>query len=283
MKYKIYLIISLMFLIGQSKSQNMKKIYKKEVSDALNGIQNQKPEILTEQDMAHLPIPVQKYLRYTGCIGQEKVFNFRVEMEGGIRSSATDSYMKLKSVQYNFVANPSRFFYIKAKKMGIPVGGVHIYKNETAYMTIKLAGLFTVVDAHGKEMDQGETVTLFNDMCFMAPATLISPNIEWETIDTLTVKAIYTNGNQKIIATLYFNEEGQLIDFISHDRYETSNGVDYYNYPWQTPVKGGYQQKNGRMFPCAAEAIYIRPEGAFCYAEFKLINIEYNLKNFKNK
>lgn len=271
-----------MFVIGQSNSQNMKKTYQKEVSSALISIQNQNPEILTEQDLSHLPIPVQKYLRYTGCIGQEKVFNFRVEMEGGIRSSATDSFMKLKSVQYNFVEIPSRFFFIKAKKMGIPVGGVHIYKNETAYMTIKLAGLFTVVDAHGKEMNQGETVTLFNDMCFMAPATLISKNIEWEIIDSLTVRATLKNGNQKISATLYFNENGQLIDFISYDRFETSNGVDYYNYPWRTPVKGGYQQKNGRLFPCAAEAIYIRPEGEFCYAEFKLVKIEYNLKNFKD-
>lgn len=65
-----------MFVIGQSNSQNMKKTYQKEVSSALISIQNQNPEILTEQDLSHLPIPVQKYLKYTGCIGQEKVFNY---------------------------------------------------------------------------------------------------------------------------------------------------------------------------------------------------------------
>ncbi len=29
-------------------------------------------------------------------------------------------------------------------------------------------------------MNQGETVTMFNDMCVMAPATLIGPDIVWE-------------------------------------------------------------------------------------------------------
>ena len=44
-------------------------------------------------------------------------------------------------------------------------------------MEIKLAGLFKVVDACGPEMNRGETVSLFNDMCFMEPGSLISLTI----------------------------------------------------------------------------------------------------------
>ena len=55
--------------------------------------------------------------------------------------------MQLKSVQNNFTDDPARFFYIVAKKKGIPAKGLHLYKDETANMLIKLFGLFTVVNA----------------------------------------------------------------------------------------------------------------------------------------
>jgi len=111
--------------------------------------------------------------------------------------------------------------------MGIPTVGIHLYKNATAIMKIKLAGLFTIVDGKGKEMDQGETVTVFNDMCYMAPASLIDKNIRWEILDSLSVKATFANGKQTISAVLHFNEKGELINFISKDRFDTPDGKTY--------------------------------------------------------
>jgi len=259
----------------------MKKLFNKEVQIALNRTKTIKPEILTEKDIQHLPPIIQKYLRYVGVIGKQKVINFRAEFEGGIRSNPGDSWMKLKSVQYNFVDKPTRIFYITAKRMGIPAYGIHLYKNETAIMLIKMLGLFTVADAKGPEMNQGETVTVFNDMCFMAPATLIDKNIHWEIIDSLTVKARYANGKIAITATLYFNEKGELINFISNDRFETKDGKIYHNYPWSTPVVDGYQAINGLQLANAAKAIYQRPEGDFCYGEFRIRDVEYNCKELK--
>jgi hypothetical protein len=147
-------------------------------------------------------------------------------------------------------------------------------------MIVKLLGLFKVVDARGPEMNQGETVTVFNDMCFMAPATLIDKRISWETLDPLTVMAKYTNGNITISATLYFNEKGELINFISPDRYETADGKIFKNYPWATPVKK-YKDFNGIKVPTEAELIYQRPTEAFCYGEFILKEIEYNCRKIK--
>lgn len=187
--------------------------------------------------------------------------------------------MPLTSVQYNFIDEPSRLFYIVAKKKGIPAIGIHLYQHEKAMFKIKIFGLFTVVDAKGKEMDQGETVTLLNDMCFMAPATLIDKRIKWESIDDLTVKAVFTNGNITINAVLYFNEKGELTNFISKDRFETDGKV-YNNYPWSTPVTG-YIGVNGYRLPSGAKLIYSRPDGEFCYGEFNLKNIEYNCRVFK--
>jgi hypothetical protein len=258
----------------------MKKTYKKAVLEALErtGITNR--EKLTEEDIQHLPAIVQKYLHYTGSIGKEKVSNFRAEFTGGIRSKSTEEFMPLKSVQYNFTDNPTRLFYIVAKKKGIPARGIHLYRDQKAIMLVKILGLFTVVDAKGKEMNQGETVTLFNDMCFMAPATLIDRNIEWSEIDAMTVDAKFTNGNISIGATLYFNEEGALVNFLSNDRFETTDGKTYKNYPWITPVTG-YTSVNGYRLPSGAKLIYKHPDEDLCYGEFTLKSMEYNCRDFK--
>jgi hypothetical protein len=192
----------------------MKKVYKSEVIAALNRTSSMVPDIIKESDLQHLPSIIKKYLYYTGIVGKEGVLNVKIKFEGRIRSKPEDSWMTFTSEQYNFFDKPTRIFYIKAYKMGIPAKGIHLYKDEKAIMVIKLAGLFKVVDAKGLEMNQGETVTVFNDMCCMAPATLIDKNIQWEIIDSLTVKARYTNGNITITATLFFNEDGRLINFM---------------------------------------------------------------------
>ena len=213
-------------------------------------------------------------------VSREKVLNFRVEFEGRIRSNPTDGWMNLSSVQYNFTDKPTRIFYIKASKMGIPAIGIHLYKDETAIMLIKILGLLTVSDAKGTKMNQGETVTVFNDMCLMAPATLIDKNIQWESVDPFTVKAKFTNGGITIGATLSFNEKGELINFISYDRFETRDGKTYKNYPWKTPVME-YKLINGYQLALGGQAIYEHPDGDFCYGEFIIKNIEYNCKELK--
>jgi hypothetical protein len=254
----------------------MKNKFKKAVLCEFNRTESLKPELLTEADMEHLPESVKKYLRYTGFAGKEKILNFRAEYKGGIRFSPDEEYMPLRSVQYNFMDQPARLFYIVAKKKGIPAVGLHIYRNVKAIFKIKILGLFTVVDASGPEMDQGETVTVLNDMFFIAPGSLIDKRIQWETINDLTVKATFTNENISISAVLYFHEDGRLMNFISNDRYET-NGREYKNYPWETPVSE-YKEANGYRLPSKARLIYRRPEGDFCYGEFELVSIEYNCR-----
>lgn len=237
-------------------------------------------DLLTENDLTHLPVVVQKYLYYTKSVGQPKVKNFRAEFVGGMRSKPGDEYMKLQSVQYNFYKNPSRYFYMTASKMGLPATGLHLYQNETATFVVKLLNWFKVVDAKGDNMNQAETVTLLNDMCFIAPATLIDNRITWEALNNNTVKALFKNGSISISALLHFNKKGELINFISNDRYDT-DGKKYVSYPWETPVED-YQMMNGYLLPSKATLIYQRPDGDFTYGELEYKSVKYNLAHIED-
>jgi hypothetical protein len=133
------------------------------------------------------------------------------------------------------------------------------------------------VDVSGIEMNKAETVTVFNDMCLMAPATLIDKRIQWKTIDDYTVEAVFNNQGFEIKAILTFNDKGQLTNFISDDRYVIK---DMKRYRFSTPVKD-YKNIDGINVPTLGEAIWHYPDRKFVYGKFYLKSIEYNVNEFK--
>ena len=253
---------------------SLKKQFISDVGDALKTKEN--PGILTQNDIAHLPALIQKYLKYSGCIGKEKVWNVHLVFEGEMKMDERHDWFPIHSEQYNFFNDPSRFFFITTHMKGMPVTGLHVYKSASASMVIKLAGMITVADARGPKMDQGETVTVFNDMCFMAPASLISEAIKWEPIDDLNVKAIFTNAGITISARLEFNAGGQLINFFSDDRFLSSDGKSFENLPWSTPISD-YKEIDGRMIPTSGTAIWHYPDHEYPYGRFKVKEVRYNV------
>ncbi len=228
--------------------------------------------LLTENDLRPLPEPVQKYLRYADCVGKPKVKNFKVELTGKIRKDAQSEWMPFTTEQYNFMHTPTRLFYMKATMKGLPVGGYHKYQNGDAMMDIRLFSLFRVQYQEGQEMDVAETVTFFNDMCCMAPATLIDPRVKWLDVQDNAVKASFTNKDITITAWLYFNEVGALVNFVSNDRYAADVGKKL---PWSTPLSET-AEINGRRLATFAEAVYEYPDGQLTYGTFRITGLEYN-------
>lgn len=267
-------IIVLLSVIAGYGFWSFENIFNNDVSERIK--QNTKVEnnLLNEKDIEHLPAPVQKYLRYAGVINKEKINNVKIVFDVEMREKGKD-WFKATSVQHNFFDEPTRLFFMKAKMFGMTVPGYHRYVEAKATMDIRLFGLFPIVKESGDIMNKTETVTLFNDMCLMAPATLIDKRIKWETIDSLTTKAIFTNRGISISSILYFNETGQLINFTSDDRTAIS---DMKQYRFSTPVKD-YQNINGINVPTYGEAIWHYPDGEFVYGKFSLKSIEYNLTN----
>ena len=234
---------------------------------------------VTDADLAHLPVPVQRYLRVTGIVGQPRVHNFRARMHGRIRNGPEARWMSLAAEQYNFMEDPARLFYLNASMFMIPVQGYHRYVGPSATMQVKVAALMPVVDVSGAEMNQGETVTMFNDMCMMAPATLIDPAIVWEPVDAHTAKASFTNAGYTIRVELSFNEAGELTNFWSDDRYQTlPDGKTLKKARWSTPL-GPYRSFGPVRLASGGEARWHEPGNEFTYIELTLADVQYNVRS----
>jgi hypothetical protein len=230
--------------------------------------------ILTEADISTLPPPVGKYLRYAGVVGKPKVRDFEVEFSGTIREASTSPWMPFTSEQHNRVDEATRLFFMQARMKELPVSGFHSFRNGTAYMDIRLLSLFNVQYQSGLEMGIAETVTFFNDMCVMAPATLIDKRIKWLDVVDNSVRAEFRNNGIVVTAWLYFNEEGQLINFVSDDRFASVDG-EMKRFRWSTPLKD-YQDFGGVRLASQAEAVYSYPDGDLTYGVFTLRSIVYN-------
>ena len=152
----------------------------------------------------------------------------------------------------------------------------HLYRGGSASMRVKVASFVEVVDARGAKMNQGETVTFFNDLCVMAPACLIDrQRIRWLHDGPHEALAQFTNGSDTIEARLTFSDVGQLVDFVSNDRFMSADGKTFESYPWSTPVSG-YEEHNGCVLPASAETVWRMPGGDFIYGRFHLEEVEYN-------
>lgn len=251
--------------------------YNTDVNKGLQTIGSIADTILTEQDVATLPNVVKKYLYFTGAVGKPKVRNFRVEFTGQIRKNEESEWMPFTSEQYNFLSTSTRLFFMKATMKNLPVAGYHRFINGEAFMDIRLFSLIKVQYETGKEMGIAETVTFFNDMCCMAPSTLIDNRITWLETDSNKVKARFENNGIAITAWLYFNDKGELINFVSDDRYALAEDNTMKQFRWSTPLKE-YKQFNGVTLPSYADAVYSYPSRDLTYGNFRLTNVVYNCK-----
>jgi hypothetical protein len=246
--------------------------------DVATGLRGKPPQAgpVTEADLVGLPSVVQRYLHFVGSVGKPRVWNYRLHFRGELRNDSNSPWMKMKADQQSFVDPAARLFLIKASMFGLPFEAFHRYVGATATFKVRVASLLTIVKAAGPEMNRSETVTLLNDMCLLAPATLIDPRIAWEELDPFAVKATFSNAGNTVSAVLSFDESGALVDFVSDDRYRTADGKTYEQLRWSTPIRA-WRDFDGRQLPVEAEAIWRDDELEYTYAHFEILGVEYNV------
>jgi hypothetical protein len=241
------------------------------------GPRNSTSSLLTEADLATLPEPVRRYIRRSGAVGQPRISNFRATWVGRIRSSAESPWMAFTAEQLNTFDAPRRFFMMDATMKGLPVDVLHAFDERGATMRVRVLSLISMVDAKGTDLTRAETVTLFNDLCILAPGALVSPLVAWEPVDVHRARARFTLRTHIISAELRFNELDELVDFSSEDRLAGSpDGRTYARLRWSTPLRD-YAQVGPARVATRGEAVWHPASGAYAYGEFELTSLAYNV------
>lgn len=265
--------VPLAIVLLDFRGSSLRSQYDREVRRGL--AQVVAPTLVTDAELAGLPPLLQTYLRRVGVVGKPHVRNFRATFRGQMRQGKTEAWMDMTAEQVNFYAPPGRLFFMQATRAGIPFDAFHRYVGPHATFEVRIAGLYPMVDARGPAMDQSETVTMLNDMCLLAPATLVDQPVTWETVDDHTLRATFTNAGQTVHADLTFDARGDLVGFVSHDRYQT-DGTTTHAYPWSTPLTA-YGEVGGYRLWKTGEARWVEPDGEWAYGKFELVELAYNV------
>lgn len=267
-------VLVLLFLISGKSLTQFVENFDKDVQHIIVQSKPFEDQLISAEDLDHLPLPVKQHLIQVGVLGKPKTQNMQIIFKGSMRDKGQD-WFEFSSRQYNTFQIPNRLFFMEAKVRGLPTVGYHRFWQGDASMVIKVLGLFKVVDLEGEEMDKTELVTYFNDLCLFAPMALIDSRIYWREIDQQSVQADFSYAGTTISAVLIFDEHGQLKNFISDDRSaRTKNGL--VNVQFSTPV-GDYANIGGYNLPSYGEAIWHFPDGAFTYGKFYVDGIAYNV------
>jgi hypothetical protein len=230
--------------------------------------------IITEADLADLPDPVQRYLRYTGIVGKERVNTVRLKQTGALRQSPEDTWKNIEAVEY-YSVNPPAFVWMG----GMTAGPLSIVSARDSYisnngrMFIKMLGIKTIGDVRGEEMDYSSLVRYLNEMMWF-PTAFLNDNIRWEAIDEDSARVTITDGGRSASAVMYFDEKGALTNFVG-DRYHEIDGV-YVKDTWETPISG-YGEFNGLKLPLKGEAVWRMSSGDFSYIKLEITDLEYNI------
>ncbi len=282
------LLAALAYAFASSGPVSFRAEYRRRTTAALLESLPGTRAVVTEADLAHLPGLVAEYVRGSGAVGQPRVWSVRARFHGRIRSGANARWMTYTGEQVNiFGPAPSRFFWMDATMFGLPVDVLHVLVGPTATMRVKLCSVVPMVNAAGPDMDRAETVTLFNDVCILAPAALIDAPIVWQDVDGDHVRGVFTNGAQSVTADLTF-DGGDLVDFVSDDRSSASgDGTTFTPQRWSTPVHD-YQAFGARRLATRGQGLWhpARPHAGesrandsqrpFAYLEYNLDAITCN-------
>ncbi|HCT55649.1 MAG TPA: hypothetical protein DGD08_00400 [Gemmatimonas aurantiaca] len=228
---------------------------------------------VSESDIRHLPPPVAHYLHNAGVVGRPPVHNFVVEMTASLNRAPGQSWMRTPILQTSFVHDPARLFLMRTHIKGLPVVGLHAYTHEGASMQIRLFDCWPIVNTSGPALTRAETVTVLNDFCIMAPAVLIGPEFSWQTVNDNEARVAFTNGAHTVHATLSFDINGDLMDFVSDDRHVLETD----GYRWSTPL-GLYRDFGMARLASEGYALWHYQDRApWCYGRFTIERVRYNV------
>ena len=88
--------------------------------------------------------------------------------------------------------------------------------------------------------------------------------------------AIHIYRADESMRRIFFDADGDLVDFLSHDRDQSADGVTYRNLPWSPPVRD-YRDFGGVRVAAHGDAVWHEPEGEFVYARFDLDELRVNV------
>lgn len=270
-------LLALWLLRVAARGKRLESIYQAEVAAELEKHSASSPAMITENDIARLPAPVQRYFRASGFVGKPQAVNVRIIWnELQLKRSHEAGWMKLSCQQLNSVPEPMRIAFMQGRLAGvIPFEGRDKYQDGHGNMLIKLMKVITLGESKGTYMDESALVTVLSE-ALMAPSPALQSYMNWQSVDDRSASAQLTYNGITVSGTFHFNEADELVRFDTNDRWQ--DGSPPKKIPWSANIEG-YRVAGGIRYATRVSATWHEPGEDFTYVTGTIDSLKFNVKN----
>ena len=249
------------------------QLVRQDVEALLGGVKVAEPTIVTAEMLDGLPVPVRRYLTYSGVMGKPIPRTVHLRQAGRMQLNPALPWVRLAAEEH-YSIDPPGFVWDGTAYLGpIPIARARDrYLGGHGGMLVKVASLVSVADATGPEIDQAAMMRYLNEMMWF-PAAFLGANISFEAVDESSARVTLADRDQTATATMFFDEVGRLTDFVA-PRYRLIDGQAELAL-WSTPVTS-YRDFEGLRLPSAGKVLYKLEDGDLEYIEVTVTELRYD-------
>jgi hypothetical protein len=263
----IWLIVALTSMMSYFFNQKTERLHAVFLSE--NDMAN---ETIKEEDIKHLPPPVQNWLRKCGIIGRQTINYAWLTQELSMKLTPDqENGFSAKARQLITTQTPAFIWDVSLSMYSIlPVQGRDMFHHGTGSMKISLLSTFPVVnESPSIPLNEGSFQRYLGEIVWV-PSAALSPYITWEEIDEHSARATLDYMGTKGSGVFTFDNEGHLSSFKTW----RFMGNDDQRKEWIIQNKEN-KTFHGITIPGISEAIWKLEEGDWTWLTLEITDIQY--------
>lgn len=269
----IIILAVLVVLIG---SYQFKLLVERETEALLSRNSGTANRIITENDLAALPVPVKNWIIHSGMTGKPYISGGKVTQMAELQMKPEQqNWLRATAVQYTTLHRPGFIWSVDVKMNSLlRFQGRDKFEDGKGEMMIRLNSLLSIVHERGEKIDEGTLQRYLGEMVWF-PSLALSPYIEWVQLDDTSATATMHYKGTTGSGTFYFNSHHEVIRY-SALRYK-GNEADAGRYPWELNITG-YSTFEGIKVPSVMTATWKLDHEDWTWLKMKVTSIDYNSK-----
>ncbi len=231
-------------------------------------------DIITHNDVEHLPPIVQKCLHNSGAIGKSKAGTVRLKQKGKMKLKPDADWMDFNAEQYFNLKDPAFVWTTKVQMSSLVYfNGRDELKEGKGKMLIKAQSLINMVNEYDNEKINSGALIRFLGESSWFPQFFASDYMEWEELGPTTARATLTYQDLKAQGTFEFTADGDVKSFSTQRYYGAGKEATEEN--WIVEMES-YKNLDGVKVPNKCKVTWKLNEGDFNWLILEIVDLAYN-------
>lgn len=183
-------------------SQEVSQVERSLISEPL-------PQKFTQDEIADLPEPVQRYFLHAIALGTPLVTSVKLHMGGKFRLAKDKPWLPMRSQE---ILTRQGFIWQATIGSGLSqFQGTDHYLNRSGRMRFAILGLVPAIDMQNPDTNRSAIGRLVAELTWLPSALLPRQGVQWSAIDDRTIQARLKVDDEPVTLTLAIDADGKLL------------------------------------------------------------------------